>query len=481
MKSSAVVLREWHGLPPPAELFAGLCEREGSFFLDSGLESGGLGRFSFIGFDPFLKFRARRGEITLTSAHGNKVFQGDALTELKRLMATFRPARDPAVEIPFLGGAVGGFSYEYGAGLENVTSRAGDDLQMPEAQFGFYDGILAFDRENGRAFAVANPVAAAAADEILDRLERAVNEVARVGSSPPGLAAPEISERAELNRRIKDHPPGLEPQSNFSKDEYLRAIDRIKFYIREGDVYQVNLAQRFEVPLVGSPYALYQRLRTHSPAPFASYFNLGEFQVVSSSPERFLRIRGRNVDTRPIKGTRPRGQTPEEDARLRRELLASEKDRAELLMIVDLERNDLGRVCEFGSVRVDEMARLETHPTVFHLVSAVSGQLRADCDAFDCIRAAFPGGSITGAPKIRAMQVIEEIETRPRNWYTGAMGYIDFDGSCDLNIAIRTILCRADRAYYHVGGGIVWDSDPESEYQETLDKGRAMRAALMAK
>ncbi len=200
--------------------------------------------------------------------------------------------------------------------------------------------------------------------------------------------------------------------------------------------------------------------------------------MASSSPERFLRLHDGRVETRPIKGTRARGGTPAEDAERGRELSASEKDRAELLMIVDLERNDLGRVCDYGSIRVDELYRLETHPTVLHLVAAVSGQLRTGCDVFDCLRAAFPGGSITGAPKIRAMQIIDELETCRRHLYTGSLGYLGFDGNCDLNIAIRTIVCLGGRAYYHVGGGIVADSDPESEYQETLDKGLAMHAAL---
>ena len=477
MKTAGVVIKELHGVGPAPELFAGLCERRGSFFLDSGLESGGLGRFSFVGFEPFLEFQARGGEITRSTATERTVFRGEPLVELRKLGEDYRAMTGGVeTEIPFLGGAVGGFSYEFGAGLERVESRLTDDLSMPDVQFGFYDGVVVFDGKNGRVFAVANPVAEAPAEEILGRLERAVNGVGRVIPNPPVGAGP--TGDAEANRRVRDNPPDL--KSNFSKAEYLRAIGQIKDYIRAGDVYQVNLAQRFEAALRDHPYALYRRLRERSPAPFASYLNLGDFQVVSSSPERFLRIRDRRIETRPIKGTRPRGKTPEDDARLRAELLASEKDRAELLMIVDLERNDLGRVCEFGSVNVDVLFQIEEHPTVFHLVSAVSGRLRGDCDVWDCIRAAFPGGSITGAPKIRSMQIIDEIETRRRNWYTGAMGYIGFDGSCDLNIAIRTILCRGGRAYYHVGGGIVWDSDPESEFQETLDKGRAMRAAVLA-
>ena len=270
-----------------------------------------------------------------------------------------------------------------------------------------------------------------------------------------------------------------EPVSNFTRDEYIGRVRRVREYIAAGDVYQINLTQRFATEFRGDPYSLYRRLRAASPAPFAAYLNGGDFQVLSSSPERFLRLTGREVETRPIKGTRPRGATPEADALRSAELSASEKDRAELLMIVDLARNDLGRVCETGSVRVDELGRLETHPTVHHLVATVRGRLRPECDALDAVRAAFPGGSITGAPKVRAMQLIDELETVRRGVYTGAIGWIGFDGGCDLNIAIRTIVCSGGQAFYHVGGGVVWDSEPEREFQETLDKGRAMRSALV--
>jgi len=268
------------------------------------------------------------------------------------------------------------------------------------------------------------------------------------------------------------------PRPAMPKAAYLAAVARIKEYIAAGDVYQVNLTQRFDAAPLSHPFSIYERLRRRSPAPFSCYVNLGSHQIVGSSPERFLRIENGRVETRPIKGTRPRGRNPIEDARLRDELLGSEKDRAELLMIVDLERNDLGRVCGFGTVAVDDFCRLESHPTVHHLAATVSGRLRPECDAFDCIRAMFPGGSITGAPKIRAMQIIDELETCRRDIYTGSVGYIGFDGAADLNIAIRTIICSRGRATYHVGGGIVWDSDPEAEFKECMDKGRAMFESL---
>jgi aminodeoxychorismate synthase component I len=249
-------------------------------------------------------------------------------------------------------------------------------------------------------------------------------------------------------------------------------------YIAAGDIYQVNLSQRFSAPYGGEAMALYERLRRQSPAPFAAYLDLGEAVVLSASPERFLRVAGRELETRPIKGTRPRGGTPEEDRRLAAELLASPKDRAELVMIVDLERNDLGRVSEYGSVHVPELVRLEAHPTVFHLVATVRGRLRPELSAVDALRACFPGGSITGAPKIRAMQIIEELEPTHRGFYTGAIGYLGWDGCADLNIAIRTIVLIDRHAHFQVGGGIVADSDPCAEYEETLHKGRALMRAL---
>jgi para-aminobenzoate synthetase component 1 len=269
-------------------------------------------------------------------------------------------------------------------------------------------------------------------------------------------------------------------RSNFTKDKYLTAIRRAKAYIAAGDIYQVNLSQRFSGPLPVPPFDLYTRLRARNPAPFAAFLDFGEMQILSSSPERFLQVeaRTRQVRTRPIKGTRPRGNTPEQDADLGRELLLSEKDRAELVMIVDLERNDLGRVCETGSVHVPELMVLERDPTVHHLVSTVAGRLPPERNRMDLLRAMFPGGSITGAPKIRAMEIIAELEPTRRGVYTGSIGWLGFTGDMDLNIAIRTFVVRDGMAHFQVGGGIVADSDPEEEYEETLHKGRALMEAL---
>ncbi|HEY8932793.1 MAG TPA: aminodeoxychorismate synthase component I [Rariglobus sp.] len=475
------VLLEEVVLPaPPHVFFATFTDRDHAFLLDSGRSTGGLGAYSFIGFDPFLVFRAKDRHVTLTHRDPNPKCHllGDTstLAELQNLLRGYH-APHPKCHLigdtlgghheppalPFVGGAVGFFSYELCTQLEKLARTKPDDLPaIPDCEFAFYDALIAHEHATGRSWLVANPVATTPAAELLARLRTALTPSAQ--SNPIGYSVPK-SETTD-------------PVPNFTRATYADAINRIKTYIASGDVYQVNLTQRFTTPLPCPPYALYQRLRQRSPAPFAAYLSFGPVQIVSSSPERFLTVRGRHVETRPIKGTRPRSADPTTDARLAAELLASEKDRAELLMIVDLERNDLGRVCDFGSVRIDQLWRLESHPTVHHLVSTVSGTLRTGLDAIDCVRAAFPGGSITGAPKIRAMEIIDELEPHRRHVYTGAIGYIGFDGDADLNIAIRTITCLDGRAYYHVGGGVVWDSDPAAEYQETLDKGRAMHEAL---
>lgn len=459
-----MLFRETTSHLSPVEIFSRLAYRRDCFFLDSARATDGLGHWSFLGFEPFLTLEATGPQITLTASDGTRETRhGDPLDILRELLHRYRPADTSPASLPFVGGAVGGFSYELGAQLERRTARTRpDDLGLPDLRFGFYDGFFAFDREAGRTWLAANPVNTADAEPILARLEQALREA---------LAAPAPAPT--------EPPTPGEPQAEFPKADYLRAVTRIQDYIGAGDVYQVNLTQRFTTPQPVPAPVLYRRLRDRSPAPFSCYFDFGAWQVVGSSPERFLRVRDGHVTTRPIKGTRPRGHTPAEDACLRAELLASEKDRAELLMIVDLERNDLGRVCEFGSVRVNDLFHLEEHPTVFHLVADVSGRLRAGLDVFNCIRAAFPGGSVTGAPKIRAMQIIAELEPHRRGFYTGSFGYLGFDGNCEFNIAIRTLFCTGGRAYYHVGGAIVADSVPEVEYQETLDKGRAMRAALL--
>jgi para-aminobenzoate synthetase component 1 len=267
-------------------------------------------------------------------------------------------------------------------------------------------------------------------------------------------------------------------ESNLARPDYLRCVERAKDYIAAGDIYQVNLSQRFHARTDVTAADLYLVLRETNPAPLAAYLDIGEAQILSSSPERFLRMSGRHVQTRPIKGTRPRTGDEAKDQVAARELMMSAKDQAELVMITDLERNDLGRVCEFGSVRVPELVRLEEYATVFHLVSTVEGRLRQNISHVEALRACFPGGSITGAPKIRAMEIIDELEPHARGIYTGAIGYFGFNGESDFNIAIRTMIQKGRDLYFHAGSGIVADSDPAGEFDETLAKARGMIEAL---
>jgi para-aminobenzoate synthetase component I len=448
---------------PLAEIFSAVDERPHSFLLESGLPLGASGRYSFLGFEPRAIFRVRGGCATFERDGQLETLADDPLIALRRVLLRRDRPRPPS-DWPFTGGAVGWFAYEFGARFERIESTRPDDLAIPEVEFGFYDVVLASDRVSARTVVIANPENPAESAALADRFEETIRRsLADAGHRPSSPRQPASSS----------------PRSNFQRGNYLTAIERIREYIAAGDVYQANLSQRFETPLDGATSReVYRRLREESPAPFACCLQFGSVGVAGCSPERFLRLRGNRAETRPIKGTRRRGRDVAEDAALARELQASEKDQAELLMIVDLERNDLGRLCVPGSIVVEERARLETHPTVHHLVAEISGRLTPGLDVCDCLRAMLPGGSITGAPKIRAMQIIRELEPHRRHLYTGAIGWIGYDGDCDLNVAIRTITCINGRAYYHVGSGIVADSEPRAEFDETLAKGRALWRAL---
>jgi len=401
-------------------------------------------------------------------ARGRVQRRGNPFALLRALLREHVVASRDA-PVPFTGGAVGYFSYELCHLIERLPRAARADLRFPDLHLAFYHSLLAYEHTTGQWYAVATPLpgeAEAAASRRLDELrrwlDRALEQAARTSAPPPARLEP-------ARRRA---------QCNFSRDAYLHAVERARQYIFAGDIFEVNLSQRFETQTTLKPPELYRRLRSINPAPFAAYLDLGTRAMLGASPERFLQVKDGHVWTRPIKGTRRRTGQPAADARARCELLASAKDRAELTMIVDLERNDLGRVCRYGSVHVTEPIVLEEHPSVYHLVATVEGELHPRHDVVDLLRATFPGGSITGAPKIRSMEIIDELEPTRRSVYTGSCGYIGFDGRADLNIVIRTILMEGSRACFQVGGAIVADSDPEAEYQETLDKGRSLFAAL---
>ncbi len=448
------------------ECFGALAGRPYSFFLDSGMDHEKLGRCSFMGSDPFLVLRSRGDAITLIRDGVAETRRGNPFDVLGELLETYALDAGDA-PVPFTGGAVGYFSYDLCHFVERLPTSAVDDLQLPECYLGFYDAIAAFDHLENKAYIVSTGFPE------LDEARRQARAQARLQELEGRLLACETASEAAATTGGR-----VVIKSNFSHAAYLEAVSRVRDYICAGDIFQVNLSQRFEADLDIPPYELYQRLRGINPAPFGNYFDFEGVAVAGVSPERYMKVIGDTVETRPIKGTRPRGKTPAEDQKLARELLDSYKDRAENVMIVDLERNDIGRVCRYGSVKVTELAALETWPTVFHLTSTVVGRLAEGKNRIDLLEASFPGGSITGAPKVRAMEIIDELEPTRRSVYTGSLGYLGFNGNMDLDIVIRTMIIKDGRAYFQMGGGIVYDSEPQAEYIETLDKGRAIFRAL---
>ena len=460
--------------PDPAwccQQLAGLPYR---VFLDSASTATRLGRYSFLTADP----------IDLIERKGSS----DALDEVRTRLAPFH-AEPIAGLPPFQGGAAGYIAYDWGLTLERLPAPRYDDLALPDVVLGIYDWVLAWDHAASRAWLISTGMPettpAARATRAAERA-RAVREQLRVG---PVLLDRPSADRAAPDRPfapshlVEDGwwPSSFELRSSFTRRDYLAAVRRVRDYIFAGDIFQANLSQRFEAPLREPPWDFYARLRRRNPAPFAAFLETPDASVISASPERFLHVDRRGfVETRPIKGTRPRGVSPEHDAALGQALAESAKDRAENLMIVDLMRNDLSRVCAPGTVRVSELFSLEHYATVHHLVSTVVGRLESGHDALHLLRAAFPGGSITGAPKLRAMEIIAELEPSQRSVYCGSIGYFSVTGDLDTSIAIRTAVARDGRVYFSAGGGIVADSDPEQEYRETIDKARALIDALAA-
>ena len=458
----------------PAEYLQSLAQADRPFFLDSAAQHPRWAQFSYLGCDPLLSLTfSSPGPARLEFAHGlpGRVRRRDlaqnpfhALEQLSQALTL----ANPLAPDQFAGGLVGYFSYDLGRYIERLPSFACSDIALPELCLNLYDCWAAYDHSTGRWSLAALEFPKGS---WLDRGQSPTEKMDR-------LAALLTADTTELTDWPTTGHSTDSPQCNFTPEQYLWAVRRARDYIGAGDIFQVNLSQRFTVDLQCHPLQAYLQLRRISPAWFAAYLQMPGRAILSSSPELFLRRRGQTVITRPIKGTRPRRGQPDHDLRMRHELSKSIKDAAELNMIVDLERNDLGRVCKYGSVRVAQHRQMEEHPTVFHLVSTVTGQLTPQTSTVDLLRATFPGGSISGAPKVRAMEIIEELEPTRRSVYTGAIGYIGLDGSCQLNIAIRTIIVDGPRAHCQVGGAVVADSDPDAEYQETLDKGLAMMAAL---
>ncbi|MFC2068643.1 aminodeoxychorismate synthase component I [Chloroflexota bacterium] len=460
----------------PLNAFEPFRNRPFSFFLDSGMDHYKLGRYSFIGSDPFLVFSSYGSKVVITQGTEKRCLNGNPFDELSHLLELYH-LDSCSSQVPFIGGAVGYFSYDLCHFLELLPNTTADDLRLPECYFGFYDLVLVFDNLQGKTYIVSTGFPELTENKRIERAQKRLNEIkatlAKVSPADPETPLTFTSISAPIEQ--------VSLKGGFTQKEYMDAVEKCRQYIIAGDIFEVNLSQRFEAELAITPYELYRRLRQISIAPFACYLGFDEVTIVSASPERFLHLQGDLVETRPIKGTRPRGKTPEEDERLANELQNSSKDRAENIMIVDLERNDLGRVCRFGTVKVTELINLEVFPTVFHLTSTVVGRLSEGKNCIDLIKATFPGGSITGAPKVRAIEIIDELEPTRRSVYTGSIGYLSFNGDLGLNIAIRTFLVKGKRAYFQVGGAVVYDSDPEAEYQETIDKARALFYALNVK
>jgi para-aminobenzoate synthetase component 1 len=457
------------------DLFERLRSDPYPWLLDSALPSERLGRHSFAGADPYLVLRARGPSVELRCRRavrpglepGRAAFDADPLDVLRALLPS--PPGGAPDAVPFVGGAVGYLGYELGEWIEEIELGGVDDLGLPDLCVLFVDRLLCFDRAEDR-FSVRALGFGADAAEATRRAEAAADDLVRRLGAPLRPAQRPAEGPARRPRA---------PFAFFDASTYAKAVDAAKEEIAAGNAYQICLTHRMERDFAGDPWSLYRRLREQNPAPFASYIELPEVAIAGSSPERFLRLSpDRSVESRPIKGTRPRGRDAGEDGANRARLACSAKDRAENLMIVDLVRNDLGRVCEIGSVEVPELMAIEAYASVFQMVSTVRGRLRAERDAVDLIRAAFPPGSMTGAPKIAAMRILDRLEPVRRGIYSGALGYFDVRGGLDLCVVIRTILVRGGRAYVHVGGGIVADSDPMGEYRETLDKARALVAAL---
>lgn len=440
----------------PLRIFEVFSKQKHSFFLDSSLNSKYLGRYSLLGIEPFLIF---------------KMTGQDPFKEIRGLISRYGVSTSKN-NFPFLGGAVGYFSYDLGFALEKKIKKSlRPDLGLPDCFLGFYNAAVVIDHIKHLLY-----ICSVGFPEKNLQLARLLAE--RNFKNIYNLLSGLSESRNTIKAKQHKEDDFIRLDSNFTKEAYLAAVKKAKSYIKRGDIYQVNLSQRFEAKTNLSGPEIYKRLRQISPSYFSAYFDAQEFQIISSSPERFLKLEENMVTTRPMKGTRPRGNNETEDRHFEKELLNSAKDRAELTMIVDLERNDLGRVCHYNSIRVRTLRELERYRTVFQTTASICGKLHRDKDRLDLLRACFPGGSITGCPKIRAMEIINELEPNRRSIYTGSLGYLSFSGGMDFNILIRTILKIRNKFYFGVGGGIVADSDPEGEYQETLVKAKAMIEAI---
>ena len=454
----------------PWQFFSNFESGPYSFFLDSVKSQAKTARYSFFGTEPFMIFKKENALMTLQNDSLIKKLKGDYLPVLRQIFSEFRGRKWK--ELPFFtGGAVGYFGYDLAWEFEKLPRIAKRDVKIPECVLLFIKSFFVFDHEKEELYLIANliPRKGTSFETAFEEANGWIEAISRIPDcfAPTGLAMTD-SQTFSI-RKFK---------SDISKKQFKKMVLHAKELIESGDIYQANLSQRFSFGFKGDARRLYDQLRKINPSPFSSFMKLGDITVASVSPERLIKKTGIHCETRPIAGTRPRGKTAEQNQKLRQELIASSKEQAEHIMLVDLERNDLGRVCKPHSVSVTEQMELEEYSHVIHLVSNVEGILEKGKDQFDLLKAMFPGGTITGCPKIRCMEVIEELEPFSRGLYTGSIGHLDFNGDMDLNIVIRTIVLKKNQGYFQVGAGIVHDSNPESEYWETIYKGQALVEAL---
>jgi anthranilate synthase component I len=442
-----------------------------SFLLESVEGGENIARYTFAGANPEGIFRCRGRECSFESKGKRRVFSADPIAYLKQFMERYKPARVPGLP-PLIGGAIGYFAYDMVRLIERIAASGRDDLNLDDCVMMFYLGLIVFDHVRHRVWVIRNVHFEAKGREkggVRKQYDAAIREIRRIRRKLEGPLP--------RQRRVKSRGP-LHIQSNFTKARYFAAVRKAKAYIRAGDIFQVVPSQRFSARTNADPFEIYRALRVVNPSPYLCFLKLDDLSVVASSPEMLVKVQGRAAHYRPIAGTVPRGRTDAEDRALESKLLADPKERAEHIMLVDLGRNDLGRVCEYGSVAVERLMFVERYSHVMHLVSSLRGQLRPDVDCFDALMACFPAGTLSGAPKVRAMQIIDELEPTRRGIYAGAIMYLDCSGNLDSCIALRTLVAKGGRAYIQAGGGIVADSNPEREYQETVNKARALVTAL---
>jgi anthranilate synthase component 1 len=438
-----------------------------SFLLESVEGGENIARYTFAGANPQEVFRCRGRTCSLETGRKRQEFEADPIAYLRQLAGRYRPVRVPGLP-PLIGGAIGYFAYDMVRLIENIPASGRDELNLDDSVMMFYTGLVVFDHVQHRVWVIQN-VFTEGKGSLREKYNAAVREIRRTRRK---LQGPLPRQRA-----IHRSAP-LRIQSNFTKAQYVAAVRKAKSYIRAGDIFQVVPSQRFSAQTNTDPFEIYRALRVVNPSPYLCFLKLDEVSIVCSSPEMLVKVQGRNIAYRPIAGTVPRGRNEAEDRALEAKLLADPKERAEHIMLVDLGRNDLGRVCEYGSVEVERLMFVERYSHVMHLVSSLRGKLRPGVDCFDALMACFPAGTLSGAPKIRAMQIIDELEPTRRGIYAGAILYLDFSGNIDSCIALRTLVAKGGRAYIQAGGGVVADSVPEREYQETLNKARALVTAL---